>query len=105
MPASLWLASTIALVGSHVFDSATSMGRPETNPLLARGPQAQFSLGSVAIKGGIVGGSLLAQRLVLRHHPGSKVTRAATIANFATAGVLSGTGVHNLKLRKGTKQQ
>jgi hypothetical protein len=89
----LWSVATLAASGAA--DVASSC-RPEANALLA-GPGSTFGGGSVAIKLGLVGSSILLERLVLRHRP--DLYRRVAWLNFGIAGAQAAVVRHNLSLR------
>jgi hypothetical protein len=90
----LWSVATLAASGAA--DVASSWRRPEANPVLA-GPGSTFGGGSVAIKLGLVGSSILLERLVLRHRP--DLYRRVAWLNFGIAGAQAAVVGHNLSLR------
>jgi len=73
-----------------MMDAASSRGSFEANPLLGRG---QFGRSQLAIKGGIAGGVVLAEWLILRRHPETK--RFWTWTNYATGAVTTAVAVRN----------
>jgi hypothetical protein len=92
-----WAWSAAALMASVAMDTASSMGRPEMNPLL-RGSMGQFNGRSAGLKFGIAGALLGSQYLLLQRHP-EQAAWAAT-GNFAAAGLTSGIAVRNYRLPK-----
>jgi hypothetical protein len=84
------------VVAASEADAASSWSGREANPVLA-GPAAQFGLGSVALKSGLVGGSLLLQHVALHYRPG--LYKRLAWMNFATSGVLGGVTAHNVGVR------
>jgi hypothetical protein len=92
----LYLWSVATLTASGAADAASSWRRPEANALLA-GPGSTFGGGSVAIKLGLVGSSILLERLVLRHRP--DLYRRVAWLNFGIAGAQGAVVRHNLCLR------
>ena len=89
-----WSVATVVAAGAA--DAVSSWSGREANPVLA-GPGAQFGVGSVALKSGLVGASLLLQNVALHHHPG--LYKRLAWMNFATAGVLGGVTAHNVGVR------
>ena len=92
----VYLWSLAMLAASGAADAASSWRRPEANPVMA-GPGSTFGGGSVAIKLGLVGSSVLLERLVLRHRPG--LYRRVAWLNFGIAGARAAVVRHNLSLR------
>lgn len=90
-----WAWSAAALMASVAVDTASSMGRPEMNPLL-RGSMGQFNGRSAGLKFGIAGALLGSQYLLLKRHP-EQAAWAAT-GNFTAAGLTSGVAVRNYRL-------
>jgi len=91
------LAVSIAAHGAATgFDSWTSWQRPERNGLLADG--GRFTASSAYKKAGLFAGVTALEILVVKKwgkkHPW--IERACRIANFTSAGILAGGGVHNL---------
>jgi len=85
-----WNISVAFVAGSQMMDALSSRGRIEANPLLGRG---QFGLSQSAIKGGIVGGVVLTEWLILRRHPETK--RFWTWTNYATGAATTVVAVRN----------
>jgi len=88
-----WEVSVGALVAANVADAATSWGLRESNPLLG----SRFDGKSVAIKGGLVGGSLVLQALLIKRHP--RIAKKLAIINFGVSAGLAGVAWHNTTLR------
>jgi hypothetical protein len=88
----LWKASLVALVAASAVDAHSSWGKLEANPLLANN-SGRFGMQSIALKGIIAGGAVGAQWILFRHSPSGR--RAATVANFAMAGVYAKVAAHN----------
>jgi hypothetical protein len=61
------------------------------------GPGSTFGTGSLAIKLGLVGSSILLERLVLRHRP--DLYRRVAWMNFGIAGAQAAVARHNIGLR------
>jgi len=85
-----WNISVAFFAGSQMVDALSSRGRIEANPLLGHGP---FGLRQSAIKGGIVGGVVLTEWLILRRHPDTK--RFWTWTNYATGAATAAVAVRN----------
>lgn len=84
-----YAASVAALAASQTADIASSVGRHEINPILGTG---RFGARQAGVKLAIFGGSMLAQRLLLRGHEHAEIERrrrALAKLNFAIA---AGTG-------------
>jgi len=94
---SLWKASVAAIVAATVADASSSVGRRELNPVLA-GPNGQFGMRGIALKGVITGGALGMQYLFLRKGNGGD--KAAAIANFGMASVYMSAALHNRTNRR-----
>ncbi|MGA2594442.1 MAG: hypothetical protein ABSH32_31465 [Bryobacteraceae bacterium] len=88
----VWHVSEALLAGANGADIAGSWGKSEANPLLRTGQR--FNYGSLAIKLGVLTGSLAAQHYVVRKSP--NLTPYVASANLAAAAVLSITAVHNM---------
>jgi hypothetical protein len=92
----LWWASVALVVAASVLDVASSRGGVETNPLM-RGRNGNFNTGrAVMLKSIAMGGMVATEALVLRRSPMS--ARGAAVANFATAGTITGLAIRNLKV-------
>jgi len=89
-----WSVATV--VAASAADAASSWSGREANPVLA-GPAAQFGVGSVALKSGLVGAPLLLQHVALHHNPG--LYKRLAWMNFATSGILGGVTAHNMSVR------
>jgi hypothetical protein len=87
--------SVAALVAANVADVASSWSQTEANPVLGR--TAQFGIGSMAIKSGLVGTTLAIEYLALRHRPDFR-KRLAWL-NFGASGALGAVAAHNISLR------
>ena len=87
----VWRVSQAMLVAGNTADIASSWGKYETNPLLRTG--ARFSYGSMAIKLGMMTGSLAVQQYIAHKHP-DRIPYFAS-ANLAVAGVLGIVAFHN----------
>ena len=85
-----WNISVAFFVGANAMDTMSSRGAIETNPVLGRG---QFGGRQMAIKSGIAGGVILAERMILRKHPETR--RFWTWANYGTGTVIAAVAVRN----------
>ena len=92
----LWRFSAAVLGAVTVADMQSSIGRSEANPML-RSQNGRFGPQGVALKGGIVGGVLCAQFLMLRKNP--KAAPYAAGINFAAAALTGAAVVHNHMLK------
>ena len=86
--------SIAALLAGNAADSASSLGRPEMNPALARG--GTFTPASVGMKFGIVGGALGVEMWMLKAHPRSE--KVWIVENYALGGVFAGVAVRNWRM-------
>ncbi len=89
----LWKISLLSLSVSAGLDAASSMGKPELNPLL-RGRDGRFGWPQVGLKFGITAGGIAIQAGDRKHR------RIYTMANFVTTGVLVGVAVRNWKVSR-----
>lgn len=89
----LYRWSVAVLAASTVADCASSMGGYELNPVLGRG---RFGGRQMALAGGITGGLMLTQWLVVRRNP--QAERPAAVANFAAAGLHGWVAQRNWRL-------
>ena len=92
----LWRVSAAVLGAVTVADMQSSMGRLEVNPML-RSQNGRFGAQGVALKGGIVGGVLCAQWLMVRKNP--KAAPYAAGMNFAAAALTGAAVAHNHMLK------
>lgn len=93
-PDKLFSASEITLAGAAVADAASSWGLTERNPMLGN----QFDSRSVAIKAGITGAVLLAERRALHNCIPEECRyrrRIFKVINFVAAGGYSAAAVWN----------
>ena len=90
----VWHVSEALLAGANAADIASSWGKGEANPLVRTG--RTFSYGSLAIKLGVVSGSLAAQHYMVRKSPNHAPYYAS--ADLAAAAVLSLTAAHNMRV-------
>jgi hypothetical protein len=95
-----YASSVAALVAANALDIHSSYGKYEVNPVVA-GSGGRFTGRSVAVKSGIVAGTLLVQWLIVRKHPDWKAKLAWL--NWGTAGMYSGVALRNYTVpRPGT---
>ena len=93
-----WKISIVILGTTHTLDTMSSWNQYEANPL-ARSAIGIFSPAKgIALKTGIVVGTMLFQRYILKRHP--KVSRAFAIQNYCIAGMIGGIAVRNWKVRE-----
>ena len=90
----LWKASIAAVAAGSVLDMQSSLGKHETNGLLAN-RQGTFSAQGIGIKLAIAGAAVGTQQFLLHRHPASSGYKTGAIINFAVAGALSGVAIHN----------
>ncbi len=88
-----WWSSVAVLVAASASDARTSWGQTELNPLL-RGPDGRFGARGVEIKAALLGGTLVFQRLLLRHR---RIEVPLGIANLGVAGWTAAAAVHNVR--------
>jgi len=92
----LYRWSVAALLAGNVADIASSWHRPEANPLLAT-PGAKFDVGSVALKSGFIGASLVIEYWALRHN--RHLYKGLAWMNYAVAGGLGVVVEHNVNVK------
>jgi len=90
----LWRASIAAVAAGTAVDVQSSLGKNETNGLLAN-HQGVFSAQGVGIKLAIAGAAVGAQQYLLHKHPAAPAYKTGALINFAVAGALGGAAVHN----------
>jgi hypothetical protein len=88
----VWRVSQLLLIGANTADIASSWGKSEANPLLRTGQR--FGYGSMAIKLGVLTGSLTAQHFMARKSP--RQIPFFTSANLAGTAVLSAVAARNM---------
>lgn len=93
-PKRLWKASIAAVAAGSVLDVTSSLGKNETNGLLAN-QQGVFSASGVALKLAISGAALGAQRYLVHRYPGPATYKTGALLNFSVAGALGGAAAHN----------
>lgn len=97
----LYHASVAAFVAGNVADIHSSLGGYETNPL-ARSSDGQFSPAKgIALKSGIVAGTLILQRVLIRRYPTSQ--KGLAIVNFGCAGAMGVVARHNYTMKEQSK--
>lgn len=93
-----WKISIAVLGTTHTLDTVSSWNQYEANPL-ARNSAGRFSPAKgISLKTGIVLGTVLFQRYLLKRYP--KADRAFAIQNYCAAGVIGGIAVRNWKVRE-----
>jgi hypothetical protein len=90
----LWKASIVAVAAGSAVDIQSSLGKYETNGLLAN-HQGVFSMQGVGIKLAVAGAAVGTQHYLLHKHPTASVYKTGALINFAVAGALGGVAVHN----------
>ncbi len=90
----LWKASIAAVAAGSVADMQSSLGKPETNQLLAN-RQGVFSAQGIALKLVIAGAAVGTQHYLLHKYPTASGYKTGAVINFAVAGALGGVAVHN----------
>lgn len=94
----LWKASIAAVAAGSVMDLQSSLGKHETNGILAN-HNGVFSAQGVGIKLAIVGGAIGAQHFLQHKYPSASVYKTGALVNFAVAGALTGVAIHNYGTR------
>lgn len=89
-----WKASILAVAAGSVVDIQSSLGKYETNGLLAN-RQGIFSMQGIGLKLVIAGAAVGAQHYLLHRHPAASGYKTGSLINFAVAGALTGVAVHN----------
>ena len=92
-PHRLWKASLAAVAGATVADIGSSVGMRELNPILGRGA---FGPRQAGVCAGISGGLILAEWLLVHHHPERE--QAVAVANFGMAAAHGAVAVRNYRL-------
>lgn len=90
----LWKASLAAVAAGTAMDLQSSLGKNETNGLLAN-RQGLFSAQGVGIKLAIAGAAVGTQQYLMHKHPAISAYKTGALLNFAVAGALSGAAIHN----------
>ena len=94
-----WKASIAALAAGSAVDIQSSLGKAESNGLLAN-RQGVFSLQGVGLKLAIAGAAVGTQQYLLHRHPAASSYRTGALINFAVAGSLGAVAVHNYGNRR-----
>lgn len=94
----LWRASLVAVAAGSAVDMHSSMGKIETNGILAN-RQGLFSAQSIGLKLAIAGAAVGTQRFLLHKHPTTSGYKTGALINFAVAGALGGVAAHNYGVR------
>ena len=89
-----WKASLVAVAAGSTIDIQSSLGKTETNGLLAN-KQGIFSAQSIGLKLAIAGAAIGTQQYLLHKHPAISGYKTGALINFAVAGGLTGVAVHN----------
>jgi hypothetical protein len=90
----LYRASIAAVVAGSAMDMQSSLGKHETNGLLAN-HQGIFSAQGIGIKLAIAGAAVGTQQFLLHKHPTANGYKTGMFINFAVAGALTGVAAHN----------
>jgi hypothetical protein len=90
----LWKVSIAAVTAGSVVDMTSSLGKHETNGLLAN-RQGVFSAQGIGLKLAIAGAAVGTQHFILARHPAASAYKTGALINFAVAGALGGVAVHN----------
>ena len=89
-----FLYSAAFLASSQLTDALSSRNRDELNPILGR---SSFGARQETIKASALGAVLLAEWLIVRHHP--EWRRGFTWANYLSGGVTFAVAAHNYSER------
>ena len=89
-----FLYSAAFLASSQLTDALSSRNRDELNPILGRSP---FGARQETIKASALGAVLLAEWLIVRHHP--EWRRGFMWANYLSGGVTFAVAAHNYSER------
>jgi len=93
-----WKASILAVAAGSAVDMQSSLGKHETNGLLAN-RQGVFSVQGIGLKLMIAGAAVGTQQYLLNRHPAASGYKTGALINFAVAGALGGVAVHNYGTR------
>ncbi len=91
-----WKISLAPLVASQAFDTASSYGMRELNPLLADS-NGGFGMKATSLKLGVTGALVGVEYLIVRKYPRS--ARVISKLNWTTGIVTAGFAVHNYAIR------
>jgi hypothetical protein len=94
----LWRASIVAVAAGSAVDLHSSLGKHETNGLLAN-RQGVFSAQGIGIKLAIAGAAVGTQHYLLHTRPATPAYKAGAFLNFAIAGTLGTIAAHNYNVR------
>jgi hypothetical protein len=89
-----WKASIAAVAAGSIMDMQSSLGKHETNGLLAN-RQGIFSAQGIGLKLALAGAAVGTQQYLLHRHPAASGYRTGALINFAVGGALGGIAVHN----------
>lgn len=89
----LWKASLVALAAASAWDTQSSYGGMEANPVLGRG---NFGSRQVGVKIGLMSGVAAVEWVCVRK---THRDRVLTWTNFAAAGVTAGVAARNTRMR------
>jgi len=92
-----WILSSAALTAATFVDAASSAGNREANPLLQNSQGRFSSARGIALKGGLLSGTLIVQSILQRKHEANARSFSAT--NLAAAGGLGLVAWRNYALR------
>jgi hypothetical protein len=92
----LWRISAIVLASASIADASTSWNQREGNPLL-RNANGQFGGKAFAIKGALVGSTLLSQYMFMKKKP--EMEKVNTTVNFGAAAIFGAVAAHNMSVR------
>ena len=93
-PKRLWKASLAAVAAGSVMDIQSSLGKHETNGILAN-RQGVFSMQGVGLKLAIAGAAFGTQQYLLHKRPAAVTYKTGALINFAVAGAMTGAAVYN----------
>ena len=89
-----WKASIAAIAVGTAVDMHSSLGKVETNGVLAN-RQGVFSMQGIGLKLAIAGAAVGTQQYLLHRHPSISGYKTGALINFAVAGGLGAATVHN----------
>ena len=87
----LWKWSMVALVACSAFDTATSINKPEGNPLL-RSSSGQFGYRGLLLKSALASGTIAFEFHFTKRN---RMYKPLAIFNFVQAGVFAGAATYN----------
>lgn len=94
----LWQASLAAVAAGSVVDMTSSLGKHETNGLLAN-HQGVFSTQGIGLKLVMAGAAVGTQQFLLHHHSSPRAYKTGALVNFAAAGAMTAAAVHNYHVK------